>query len=245
YRTLAPGHGVGHPGRRLIWAHGPGAQWAVSASRNRAAQLHRKDNLSAGGNDRSFTAGSVRRRSIRSAEATPWSKGVNPPKMVQSWRVRGGYVLAVVVLSLARPTLHSILLGAAIGLLGLAIRAYAAGYLQKQEVLTVTGPYARTRNPLYFGSSILALGATVAMNSWWAAALLLIYFTLVYGFVMRREAMELRQKHGDAFDAYAAVVPLFFPKISAGTQEATGHIGFSWQRYKKTREYRAAVGFLL
>src|ERR1700752_5514508 len=104
--------------------------------------------------------------------------------MVQSWRVRGGYVLAVVVLSLARPTLHSILLGAAIGLLGLAIRAYAAGYLHKQEMLTVTGPYAHTRNPLYFGSSILAVGAAWAMHSWISAAILGVYFMVVYFVVM-------------------------------------------------------------
>ena len=96
------------------------------------------------------------------------------------WRVRLGYLLAIVVLFLARPTFHSILLGAAVGLLGLIVRADAAGYLHKQEVLTVTGPYARTRNPLYFGSSLLALGAAIAMNSWIAAALLLLYFALVY-----------------------------------------------------------------
>jgi hypothetical protein len=160
-------------------------------------------------------------------------------------RVRLGYLLAVIVLWLARPTPRSILLGAALGILGLCIRAYAAGYLHKQEVLTVTGPYARTRNPLYFGSSILALGAAVAMNSWWAAAMLLIYFALLYSLVMRREAMELRLKHGEAFDAYARAVPLFFPKISPSTQEAAGGIGFSWQQYKKNREYRAAVGFSL
>ena len=62
------------------------------------------------------------------------------------------------------------LIGAVIGFIGLCIRAYAAGYLHKQEVLTVTGPYARTRNPLYFGSSILTLGAAIAMHSGWAAA---------------------------------------------------------------------------
>jgi protein-S-isoprenylcysteine O-methyltransferase Ste14 len=161
------------------------------------------------------------------------------------WRVRLGYLLAVIVLWLARPTPRSILFGAAPGILGLCIRAYAAGYLHKQEVLTVTGPYARTRNPLYFGSSILTLGAAVAMNSWWAAALLFIYFALVYTFVMRREAMELRQKHGEAFDAYAATVPLFFPTIFARAQNATGDTGFSWQRYKKNHEYQAAIGFLL
>jgi len=149
------------------------------------------------------------------------------------WRVRLGYPLALVVLWLARPTLRSILLGAALGVLGLSMRAYAAGYLHKQEVLTVTGPYTRTRNPLYFGSSLLTVSAAVAMNSLWAAALLLIYFALVYSFVMRREEMELRQKHGEVFDAYAAAVPLFFPRLSPSTQATSPSGSFSWQQYKK------------
>jgi protein-S-isoprenylcysteine O-methyltransferase Ste14 len=161
------------------------------------------------------------------------------------WRVRLGYPLALIVLLLARPTLLSILLGAVLGLLGLLIRAYAAGYLQKQEVLTVTGPYAHTRNPLYFGSSLLTAGAAVAMNSWWAAALLLAYFALVYSFVMRREEMELRQKHGAGFDAYAATVPLFFPRLSAGKQAVTSGGSFSWQLYKKNHEQQAAMGLAL
>jgi protein-S-isoprenylcysteine O-methyltransferase Ste14 len=161
------------------------------------------------------------------------------------WRVRLGYLLAIVVLFLARPTFHSILLGAAVGLLGLIVRAYAAGYLQKQEVLTVTGPYGRTRNPLYFGSGLLALGAAVAMNSWIAAALLLLYFALVYSLVMRREERELRAKHGAAFDCYAARVPLFFPSFPVSRQQASPEARFSWSQYKKNHEHQAALGFLL
>ena len=161
------------------------------------------------------------------------------------WRVRLGYLLAIVVLFLARPTFRSILVGAAVGLLGLIVRAYAAGYLHKQEVLTVTGPYARTRNPLYFGSSLLALGAAVAMNSWIVAALLLLYFALVYSLVMRREERELREKHGAAFNSYAARVPLFFPSFSVSRQQTLPETRFSWSQYKKNHEHQAALGFLL
>jgi protein-S-isoprenylcysteine O-methyltransferase Ste14 len=160
------------------------------------------------------------------------------------WRVRLGYPLAIVALWLARPTARSILIGAIIGLIGLAIRAYAAGYLHKQKILTTTGPYARTRNPLYFGSCFLVLGAAVAMRSWWVAGLLLVYFALVYSFVMRREELELRQQHGDAFAAYAATVPLFFPRISAGTRVLADG-GFSWAQYRKNHEHQAAIGFAL
>lgn len=161
------------------------------------------------------------------------------------WRVRIGYILTILVLWLARPTLLWTLAGAAVGLLGLLIRAYAAGYLHKQEVLTVTGPYSYTRNPLYFGSSILAVGAAIAVHSVWAAVLMLIYFALVYAFVMRREEMELRGKHGAAFDRYAASVPLFFPQISAARQPASPQTAFSWAQYKKNHEYEAAAGFLM
>ncbi len=161
------------------------------------------------------------------------------------WRVRLGYLLAVAVLLLARPTPRSILLGAEVGVIGLAIRAYSAGYLHKQEVLTTTGPYAYTRNPLYFGSSILAAGAAVAMRSWLAAALVLVYFAVVYTFVMRREEMELRGKHGAAFDAYAAAVPLFLPRLARKSPPGEAYGVFSWAQYKRNHEYEAPIGFLL
>jgi protein-S-isoprenylcysteine O-methyltransferase Ste14 len=160
------------------------------------------------------------------------------------WRVRIGYPLAVVALFLARPTPRSILLGAAIGVIGLAIRSYSAGYLHKQEVLTTTGPYAYTRNPLYFGSSILAIGAAVTMRSVLAAALLFVYFALVYYFVMRREEIELRGKHGAAFDAFTSSVPLFFPRLTPSRQLGSARGSFSWAQYKHNHEYEAAAGFL-
>src|SRR5229473_3860571 len=114
------------------------------------------------------------------------------------WRVRLGYPLAIVVVYLSRPTPRAILLGALVGVGGLCLRAYAAGYLHKQEVLTVTGPYAYTRNPLYLGSAILALGAAIATRSRISAGSLMVYFAVVYGVVMRREEGELLGHHGEA-----------------------------------------------
>jgi protein-S-isoprenylcysteine O-methyltransferase Ste14 len=159
------------------------------------------------------------------------------------WRVRLGYVITVIMLVLARPTPRSIIAGAALGIIGLCIRAHAAGYLHKQEVLTRTGPYSHTRNPLYFGSSFLALGAAVATDSVWAAALQLVYFAVVYWFVMRREELELQQKHGNAFVDYAAAVPLFFPKLLAVQNAGVTSAGFSWAQYRKNHEYQAAFGY--
>lgn len=161
------------------------------------------------------------------------------------WRVRLGYVLAIFVLWSAHPTPESVAIGAIVGLAGLCLRAFAAGYLHKQEVLTVTGPYAYTRNPLYLGSSVLALGAGIATNSWLSAAILAAYFVLMYSVVMRREEHELLQQHGEAFSKYAASVPLFFPRMTAASLPGASAGSFSVVQYKKNHEYQAALGYLL
>ncbi len=165
------------------------------------------------------------------------------PAWVARWRVRMGYPLAVVVLFFARPNLQSIAVGAAIGFLGLLLRGYAAGYLKKQEVLTTTGPYAFTRNPLYLGSAILAAGAAWAMHSWISASVLVVYFAVVYYVVMRREEGELRGHFGDAFERYAKAVPLFFPR-AIPARLGDNAAAFSFAQYKKNHEHEAAIGFL-
>jgi protein-S-isoprenylcysteine O-methyltransferase Ste14 len=165
-------------------------------------------------------------------------------KWIARWRVRLGYPLAVAVLIFAHPNLISIAIGAAIGVFGLWLRAYAAGYLKKQEVLTTTGPYAFTRNPLYLGSAILAGGAAWATHSWISAAILFVYFAAVYFVVMRREEGELRGHFGEAFDSYAKKVPLFFPRVTPANIEGSSPGEFSFAQYKRNHEHQAALGFI-
>ena len=168
-----------------------------------------------------------------------------PGEFFMRWRVRLGYPMAAAVLWFARPAPRSILLGCVVGALGLLIRAYAAGHLQKQEVLTVSGPYAYTRNPLYLGSAVLAVGAAIATRSWVSASILLLYFAIFYSMVMRREEKELRLKHGAAFEEYARVVPLFLPRLRPAKLMQVSLGGFSFALYKKNHEWQAALGFLL
>jgi protein-S-isoprenylcysteine O-methyltransferase Ste14 len=163
------------------------------------------------------------------------------------WRVRLGYPVAVVYWFLARPSPRSILIGAAIALVGLLVRASAAGYLRKDRVLATSGPYAFTRNPLYFGSSILAAGFIVAGRSWIAGAIVAIYFAVFYYAVMRNEEQDLRARFPEEFPAYSSRVPLFFPHKYSGSgqpiaasADAVEH--FSWPLFLRNREYRAVVG---
>lgn len=166
-------------------------------------------------------------------------------QVASRWRVRLGYPLAIVVLWLARPTPPSIMCGALVGAIGLFVRAYAAGYLHKQQVLTMSGPYAYTRNPLYLGSAILAAGAAIAMRSWLSAVILATYFAVLYSVVMKSEEQELRTQHGAAFEEYARSVPLFVPRLTPANLPSESPRAFSFEQYKKNREYRAVIGFLL
>ncbi len=127
------------------------------------------------------------------------------------WRVRAGYPLAILFLYLASPTPSAIAIGAAIAAIGLVVRGAAAGHLRKLETLTTSGPYAWMRNPLYFGSALLAAGFAVAGHSPWAALVLVAYFGIFYPVVMKKEEGELRERYGAAFIEYAKRVPLFFP----------------------------------
>ena len=159
------------------------------------------------------------------------------------WRAPLGYPTAALCLWLARPTFRSILIGSAVAVLGLLIRAAAAGHLHKREALAHTGPYARTRNPLYFGSALIAAGFALTSRSWLAAAPLALYFTIFYAQVMRREESELREQYGKAFDDYAASVPRFWPRLRVNVPSKRAQ--FSFAQYVRNREYHAAIGAAL
>ncbi len=155
------------------------------------------------------------------------------------WRARLGFPLAVLCLWLARPTNASIVAGGLIAFVGLAIRAAAAGHLRKSAQVTVSGPYARTRNPLYLGSAVMAAGFAMASRSWLAAALLACYYAAFFPYLMRREEHELAALFGREFETYARSVPLFWPRLRVPARQAQK---FSWRRYLENGEYNVALG---
>jgi len=153
-------------------------------------------------------------------------------------RVPLGFAFAVLYFWLAKPTVGSILIGAGLVIPGLIVRGLASGYLQKNEQLATGGPYAYTRNPLYLGSLILAIGFALAARSWWIVAGIVLLFFAIYVPVIRAEEVFLRGRFPE-FDEYARKVPALFPRLSR-FGEAGG--AFSRDLYWKHREYNAALG---
>jgi len=158
--------------------------------------------------------------------------------MAQKLRVPLGFAIAAVVLYLAEPTVISILIGLPVGIVGAVFRALAAGVIRKDSALATSGVYALTRNPLYFGSSLLATGFAIMSANELAAAVIIVPFGLIYPTVMLREEAHLARLFPNEFRLYKAQVPRFFPRINL-------HVGgsFSFAQYVSNREYNTALGF--
>jgi protein-S-isoprenylcysteine O-methyltransferase Ste14 len=157
------------------------------------------------------------------------------------WRVPLGFALGAAYLVFCRPTSGLLVAGAAVGLVGLLLRGYSAGYLQKNQSLATHGPYAYTRNPLYLGSTLMGLGFAVAGGSGILGVAFLILLLAIYWPVILREEEFLRKKFGGTYEQYARVVPLFLPRIAKAPD---GRELFRWDLYRKNREHEAALGYL-
>jgi protein-S-isoprenylcysteine O-methyltransferase Ste14 len=152
-------------------------------------------------------------------------------------RVPLGFLFAFIYIWLSRPNPMSILTGSVLIVVGLIIRALASGYVRKNEELTTSGPYAYTRNPLYLGSIVLAAGFVIAGRSIAITVCVVVFFLLIYIPVIRAEEKFLRARFPE-FEGYARRVPGLLPRLSA----QPGGSSFSWDLYRKHREYNAVLG---
>ena len=147
----------------------------------------------------------------------------------------------VALLLVARPTLESIALGLPFVVAGEAIRIWAAGYIRKLATLTTAGPYALCRNPIYVGMFLVSIGY-LAMCSRPAAWIVgVIYFWLFHGGAVLHEEKLLREKFGEAYEAYCREVPRFVPRLRRLTGEGT----FSWRQFVSNNEHIGAVATVL
>jgi protein-S-isoprenylcysteine O-methyltransferase Ste14 len=155
-----------------------------------------------------------------------------------------GFLLSAVYLAFARPTAASLTTGGAIAAAGLLVRAWASGHIAKNERLATRGPYAHTRNPLYFGSFLIAAGFAVAAH--WSLLLIVVaFFVFVYGPTMGRERENISRRFPEAYATYSANVPAFFPRITPWSGARESDEGFSFALYMKHGEWKAALGFAL
>jgi len=160
----------------------------------------------------------------------------------QRIRVPLGFIFAVVFVVFSRPTPLMLLVGGTVAVIGLAIRAWASGHIQKAKVLATSGPYGYTRNPLYLGSFVLGVGFTIAAGVWWLALIFVALYLGIYLPVMRVEEDDISRIFGPEFDEYRRDVPMFLPRFKVWQRTAKR---FDLALYLRYREYRASIGALI
>lgn len=131
---------------------------------------------------------------------------------------------------------------AGMGLLAFSqwIRMWAAGHLVKNKVLTVTGPYAYVKNPLYIGTFFGMIGFALLtigdpQYAWYfrhlnwiiLGAAVLAFVAYYVPYKKKREGDRLRDIFGEAWDHYDKAVPDYFPRLSR--YERAGSAPWSWK----------------
>ncbi|HTB18415.1 MAG TPA: methyltransferase [Bryobacteraceae bacterium] len=160
--------------------------------------------------------------------------------LVARLRVTCGFILVAAFAWFSRPDARSLAIGLPVSALGLLLRGWATGHVEKNIRLAESGPYAYVRNPLYLGTLLAAAGFAIAARQWPLALLFGVVFVFIYLPAIELEEQHLRQLFPD-FAGYARRVPALWPTLTP----ARLPVRFRWELYVRNREYQALIGFLV
>jgi hypothetical protein len=125
------------------------------------------------------------------------------------------YLAAAAAFFFAQPTPEGFAIGGSLIAAGLALRAWGAGHLVKNDRLTISGPYAYLRHPLYAGTLLLTVGFVLVAGGAGvtvvAACVVPVFFLYYLPYKERLESARLERHYGSAFTEYRAQVPQLLP----------------------------------
>ncbi len=102
----------------------------------------------------------------------------------------------------------ALVLAAALGLMAwalLTLRRQRTTFVPWDPVdrLVTTGPFARSRNPIYLADALAHLGGSMALASWWPLLTLPLALLALWWWVIDREETYLLARFGAEYRAYA------------------------------------------
>jgi protein-S-isoprenylcysteine O-methyltransferase Ste14 len=163
-------------------------------------------------------------------------------------RLLPAYALVLAAFVFARPSARSFALGSLFVALGAALRFWGAGHLEKNERLSVAGPYAHLRHPLYAGTLCLAIGFGVIADGW-ALPLILggfvpVFFAYYLPYKERVESARLEWRHGVAYREYRHAVPALLPSLVPYDPARSGAGSQRWsaRRLRENDEHGTLLG---
>jgi len=141
-------------------------------------------------------------------------------------------------LAVKHPTVAAALL---LLILGMFLRSWSAGTLNKSRVLTTVGPYSLIRNPLYVGSFMMMLGFCLLCRDWLTLAFVCGPLVLVYWSQVLLEEERLARLFASQWPAYAQTTPRFVPR----RLHRQMWVGWSPAEWLRNREYKAIATAVL
>lgn len=151
------------------------------------------------------------------------------------FKMRGGLWTLLFVLMLAissAPSISQIIYGLVLIIAGQLWRLWSAGVIGlyrgenvKALKLSITGPYALMRNPLYFGNFMIGFGWAVIAGLK-AVIVFVISFIVIYVWaIIPHEEEFLRNKFGSEYESYCEKVKRFWP-LKLRLRDLNGKIDF-------------------
>ena len=145
-----------------------------------------------------------------------------------------------------------IYVGAAIALSGEMFRLFVIGFAyikrggKNRKVyandLVIAGLYAHTRNPMYVGNFLIAVGVSIFYGSPWIYIFSIPFFTWVYLAITAAEEQYLLGKFGPAYEDYMKSVNRFVPDFR-GLSKSLAGCRYRW-RTVLAKEYGTLFGLL-
>ena len=149
---------------------------------------------------------------------------------LQAHPAEAAKVIAVVVFGglfawLGTPSPVSMAVGVPLIVVGMLIRAWAAGHLRRNQQFATSGPYAYLRDPLYLGRLLLLVGLGVLANNRYTYALfglgMLVFFLHYMPRKLRKETKRLERYFGQEYVEYRAQVRSLVPRLSPYPKRST------------------------
>lgn len=150
------------------------------------------------------------------------------------WRDLLPVPLVLGMIRYARPTFLGGLLALPILVAGEMLRLWGLTHIGPTtrtraicaDRLVTTGPYALCRHPLYVANLLKVLAFLIMAGHARFALAALTFYGTEFLFMIPYEEEFLREHFPEAFAAYAATVPVFFPRFDRSAMTPVGE--FSW-----------------
>lgn len=162
---------------------------------------------------------------------------LRPEVILQSWIVDRVLGLAGIVIALTGQAVRLITIGFDYIHRGGKDGKVYAGRLVRG------GIYNLTRNPMYLGNSLIAIGVTMLMGSPLGYLIVIPFFLFVYQAIIAAEEAYLRDKFGAEYEDYEANVNRIVPSLSR-IKESFAGMRFDWRRSIK-KDIGTVVGLTI